>query len=111
MINDVDNAVAMILINMIVTIPPTIMAFAALKQAQKVGKQVGEVTDEQGSVAGNLAEAAISQDSSLKLLGAILSRIDSRLETLETTQKRSIRWHDSHEEWHAAGMPERRKSE
>ena len=100
-----EDSIALILINLLTVIPPTIMALAALKSSQRVEKQVA--TDDGGPT---IAEATISQDSTLKIAAAILDRMDERLEAVEKTQVQSMKWHDDHEAWHNSGRPERRKT-
>lgn len=102
-----DSTIALIIINLFTVIPPTIMALAALKSSQRVERQVGSDGEGHGAT---LMEKTASQDSTLKLATAILDRIDERLEAVERGHVASMRWHDSHEEWHASGMPERRKT-
>lgn len=102
------SALTVIITNMLTIVPPTIMAFAALKTAQRTEKKVGDPTDQEGNRT-SIAARTTSQDSTLRLATAILDRIDERLEAVEKTQLQSMRWHENHEEWHAAGMPERRK--
>lgn len=99
-----DSTIALVLINLFTVIPPTIMAFAALKSSSRVEKEV-----KTNNGAPTIAESTISQESTLKIATAILDRMDERLEAVEKGQKKSLAWHDNHEEWHAAGMPERRK--
>lgn len=93
----VNDAMASVIVNLIVTIPPTIMALAALRSSQRVERQV-----KTGEDTPTIAEAAISSESTLRIATAILDRMDERLSAVEKGQT-------SHEIWHAAGMPERRR--
>lgn len=104
---DPSEAITTVMINAITVVPPTIMAFAALKSSQKVGKAVGDSAVDQGVT---LADAALQQDSSLRLLSAILDRIDERLEHVEMKTELLTDDAASHAEWHRKGQPERRKS-
>lgn len=94
-----------VLINIVTVVPPTIMALAALKSSQRIEKQVATKDDGR-----TIADATISQDSTLKIATAILDRMDDRLAAVEKSQVKSMKWHDDHEAWHAEGRPERRKS-
>lgn len=104
MSNLADSAVVVLLANVVSIVPPTIMAYAALQSSKRTERKVGDVNGT------TIADATLSQDSTLRLIGAILDRIDERVEAVEKRQVESHRWHDNHEKWHAAGMPERRKN-
>lgn len=93
-----------VLINMVTVIPPTIMALAALKSSQRVEKKVGDTPD-----GTTIADETISHNSTLRLATAILDRMDERLEAVEKSSAETAKSYSGHAQWHAEGMPERRK--